>query len=123
MSLDHGPMTAAPLTREQAESLARVLHALADPTRVLIVSALLHAPQGEMHGRAIQEQLGLRQPTASHHLRKLVRAGVVEREQRGPYGYFRVAPDAFARLRSIFGGRPRRVAGRTLVGPDPAAAR
>jgi len=36
-------------------------------------------------------------------LQKLVRAGVLDREQRGPYAYFRVAPDAFARLRAIFG--------------------
>jgi ArsR family transcriptional regulator len=105
--LDHGPITAAPLTPDEAEQLARLLHALADRTRVLIVSALLHAPAGELHGRELQEQLGLRQPTASHHLRKLVRAGLVEREQRGPYAYYRVAPDVLLRLRRIFGGRPR----------------
>ncbi len=107
--LDHGPITAAPLTREEADALARLLHALADRTRVLIVSALLHAPAGELHARELQEQLGLRQPTSSHHLRKLVRSGLVEREQRGPYAYFRVAPDALSRLRTIFGGRPPRV--------------
>src|SRR5919198_1799533 len=111
--LDHGPITAAPLTREEAEALARLLHALADRTRVLIVSALLHAPDGELHGRDLQEQLGLRQPTSSHHLRKLVRSGLVERDQRGPYAYFRVAPDALSRLRTIFGGRPPRVRGAT----------
>jgi ArsR family transcriptional regulator len=109
--LDHGPITAAPLTREEADALARLLHALADRTRVLIVSELLHAPTGELHARELQEQLGLRQPTTSHHLRKLVRSGLVEREQRGPYAYFRVAPDALARLRAIFGGRPPRVRG------------
>jgi ArsR family transcriptional regulator len=109
--LDYGPITAAPLTREEADALARLLHALADRTRVLIVSALLHAPAGELHGRELQEQLGLHQPTCSHHLRKLVRSGLVEREQRGPYAYFRVAPDALSRLRTIFGGRPPRVRG------------
>ena len=106
--LDHGPITAAPLTSEDADALAHLLHALADRTRVLIVSALLHAPAGELHGRELQAQLGLHQPTLSHHLRKLVRAGLVEREPRGPYAYFRVAPDALSRLRTIFGGRPRR---------------
>ncbi len=111
MSLDHGPITAAPLTHAEAESLARLLHALAEPTRVMIVSTLLHAARGELHGREIQERLGLRQPTSSHHLRKLVHSGVVEREQRGPYAYFRVAPDALSRLRAIFGGRPRRQPG------------
>jgi ArsR family transcriptional regulator len=110
--LDHGPITAAPLTSEDADALARLLHVLADRTRVLIVSALLHAPTGELHGRDLQEQLHLRQPTASHHLRKLVRSGLVEREQRGPYAFFRVAPDALSRLRAIFAGRPPRVHGR-----------
>ena len=101
--LDHGPIAASPLTREQADSLASLLHALGDRTRVMIVSALLHAPGGELHSRDLQEMLSLRQPTASHHLHKLVRAGVLRREQRGPYAYFSLAPDAFARLREIFG--------------------
>jgi ArsR family transcriptional regulator len=106
--LDHGPLTAAPVSPDEAEALAKLLHALADRTRVLIVSELLHSPTGELHGRELQERLGLHQPTLSHHLRKLVRAGLVEREPRGPYAYFRVAPDALSRLRTIFGGRPRR---------------
>jgi ArsR family transcriptional regulator len=80
------------------------LYALADRTRVLIVSAVLHAPER-------RAQLDLRQPTSGHHLHKLVRSGIVEREQRGPYAYFRVAPDALSRLRAIFGGRPPRVRG------------
>jgi ArsR family transcriptional regulator len=106
--LDHGPLTASPLSPQEADALAGLLHALADRSRVLIVSALLHAPDGELHGRELQERLGLRQPTISHHLRKLLRAGILEREQRGPYAYFRVAPDALSRLRAIFGGRPPR---------------
>jgi ArsR family transcriptional regulator len=100
--LDHGPITASPVTRDQADGLAELLHALADPTRVRLVSALLHAPAGELHARDLQELLELRQPTASHHLRKLVRSGIVERDQRGPYAFYRVAPDALARLRAIF---------------------
>jgi ArsR family transcriptional regulator len=100
--LDHGPLTAAPLEREQADAVAALLHALADPNRVLIVSALLHAPAGELNGRELLEGLDLRQPTVSHHVRKLVRSGIVEREQRGPYAYFRVAPEALAKLRAIF---------------------
>jgi ArsR family transcriptional regulator len=98
------PITDAPLTDEHAEELARTMHALGDSTRLLIVSALLHAPGGELHGRDLQEQLGLRQPTASHHLRKLVRAGIIVREQRGPYGYYRVVPDALGDLCRVLGG-------------------
>lgn len=104
--LDHGPLAASPLTREEAEALARVLHALADRTRILILSALLQAPDGELNSAEIQQRLGLRQPTASHHLRKLARSGILEREQRGPYAYFRLAPDAFRRLSAIFDRRP-----------------
>ena len=98
------PITDAPLTPEHADSIARTMHALGDRTRVLILSALLHAPAGELHGRDLQEQLGLRQPTASHHLRKLVRAGILAREQRGPYGYYRVAPGALQDLCRVLGG-------------------
>jgi ArsR family transcriptional regulator, arsenate/arsenite/antimonite-responsive transcriptional repressor len=100
--LDHGPLTAAPLAHEQARSVAALLHALADPNRVLIVSALLHSPAGELNGRELLEVVDLRQPTVSHHVRKLVRAGIVERDQRGPYAYFRVAPEALAKLRALF---------------------
>jgi ArsR family transcriptional regulator len=106
--LDHGPLTAAPIAREQADAVARLLHALADPNRVLIVSELLHAPAGELNGRELLERLELRQPTVSHHLRKLVRAGILVREQRGPYAYFHVAPEALGKLRTLFGGRPPR---------------
>lgn len=101
--LDCGPMRAAPLSAEEAATLAELLHSLADKTRVAIVSALLHSPNGELHGRDLRERLGLRQPTASHHLGKLVAAGILDREKRGPYAYYRVDPGAFERLRAIFG--------------------
>jgi ArsR family transcriptional regulator len=109
--LDHGPLAAAPLTPEEADALAALLHALGDRTRVLIVGALLHSPTGELHARDLQDLLALRQSNTSHHLHKLVRAGVLNREQRGPYAYFSVAPDAFTRLRAIFGDRSADVSG------------
>src|SRR5579875_1574437 len=101
--LHHGPIAAAPLTKEQADAIAEVLRALGDRTRVQIIGALLHAPAGEMNGRDLREMLSLRQPTASHHLHMLVRAGILSREQRGPYAYFSIQSDAFERLRELFG--------------------
>lgn len=95
-------MHAAPLGAAEAAAVAELLHSLADKTRVAIVSALLHSATGELHARDLREQLGLRQPTASHHLAKLVAAGILDREKRGPYAYYRVDPGAFARLRAIF---------------------
>lgn len=100
--LDHGPITAAPLEPAEAEALARLLHALADRTRVAIVSAIVHSASGELNARQILAMVDVSQPTLSHHLRKLLEAGLLAREQRGPYSYFRLAPEAFERLRSIF---------------------
>jgi DNA-binding transcriptional ArsR family regulator len=60
---------------EEAAALATLLQALADKTRIAMLSAILHSPAGELHGRVLQEMLGLRQPTASHHLKKLLKAG------------------------------------------------
>jgi ArsR family transcriptional regulator len=100
--LDHGPIAAAPLEPAEAEALARLLHALADRTRVAIVSAIVHSPEGELNARQLQAMVDVSQPTVSHHLRKLLEAGLLRREQRGPYGYFRLAPEAFERLRAIF---------------------
>lgn len=98
----HPCLTEAPLSRPEAETLAGLFGALADRGRVRIVSALLHSPTGELCGRDLEQVLGLGQPTVSHHLRTLVRAGLVEREQRGPYAWFSLAPEAMARLRAIF---------------------
>ena len=99
----HQPLAAAPLARDDAHAVAQLLKALADPTRVLMVSVILHSAGGELCGRELQELLDLPQATASHHLCKLERAGILVREQRGPYGYYSIAPDAFRRVRRIFG--------------------
>jgi ArsR family transcriptional regulator, arsenate/arsenite/antimonite-responsive transcriptional repressor len=101
-AIEHGPLSAAPVEPEQAAAIAALLGAVADASRVLILSELLHAPDGELNGRDIEARLELRQPTVSHHLAKLVRAGILEREQRGPYAYFRVAPDALTKLSALF---------------------
>lgn len=101
--IEHSPLVAAPLDRDEARAVAHLLEALADPTRVLIVSAILHAPARELCGRELRELLDLRQPTASHHVGKLRRAGILRCEERGPYRYLSVAPGAFERIREIFG--------------------
>jgi ArsR family transcriptional regulator, arsenate/arsenite/antimonite-responsive transcriptional repressor len=71
--------------------------ALADPRRVRIVNLLATSPDPvcvcELTG-----PLGLRQPTVSHHLKKLVEAGLLEREQRGIWAYYGLNRDALARL-------------------------
>jgi ArsR family transcriptional regulator, arsenate/arsenite/antimonite-responsive transcriptional repressor len=88
------------ITAPDAERLARVFKALADPTRVRLVSIIAASEGGEMCICDLTEPVGLSQPTVSHHMKLLTEAGLVEREQRGKWAYFRVvdaALDAAAR--------------------------
>ena len=91
------PLGTPALSDEQAIETARVFKALADPHRVKIVNLLATSPDPvcvcEFTG-----PLQLSQPTVSHHLKKLVDAGLLEREQRGIWAYFSLRRDAFDRL-------------------------
>lgn len=96
------PLADAPLADADAVELAKLLHALANEQRLKIVSLLLHHPDRAMNGGEIQAALGLSQPTTSHHLARLAKAGLLERERDGSFVRFRVAAEAFARLRGVF---------------------
>jgi ArsR family transcriptional regulator, arsenate/arsenite/antimonite-responsive transcriptional repressor len=91
------PLGAVSLSDAEAEATARVFKALADPHRVKIVNLLATSPDPvcvcEFTG-----PLRLSQPTVSHHLKKLVDAGLLEREQRGTWAYYSLDRDAIARL-------------------------
>jgi ArsR family transcriptional regulator, arsenate/arsenite/antimonite-responsive transcriptional repressor len=89
------------LSPEEAAELERLFAALADRNRVRIVSMLMQA------GEAccvcdLEPRLGLSQPTVSYHLKKLLDVGLLERERRGTFSFYRVAPDATERLRAVF---------------------
>lgn len=77
-----------PLGREDAEVVARLLKAVADPVRLQIISIARCSPDGEIAAAELQAPLGLAQPTVSHHLRVLVEAGIFAREQRGQAAFF-----------------------------------
>jgi ArsR family transcriptional regulator len=95
------PLLAGPLPAPDAEDLAQALKVLADPARLRLLSLIQSQPTGEACVCHLTEPLGLRQPTVSHHLKVLLRAGLVEREQRGSWAYFRVVPDRLATLREL----------------------
>jgi ArsR family transcriptional regulator len=89
------------LTEVEAGELESLFGALADKSRVQIVSTLLRA------GEAccvcdLEPELGVGQPTVSYHLKKLTDVGLLERERRGTYAYYRIAPKALDRLRGLF---------------------
>jgi ArsR family transcriptional regulator, arsenate/arsenite/antimonite-responsive transcriptional repressor len=95
------PLLHAPLSAEDAERLASAIKALADPARLRLMSLIQSQPGGAACGCHLTEPLGLGQPTVSHHLRVLREAGLVEREQRGKWAYYRVRGDGLSALRAV----------------------
>ena len=93
------PLGAAGLSDDQAEATARLFKALADPHRVKIVNLLATSPE-PVCVCEFTEPLGLSQPTVSHHLKKLLDAGLLEREQRGTWASYSLNHDALGRLTS-----------------------
>jgi ArsR family transcriptional regulator len=81
---------------------ALLFKALADPHRVAIVAALARA-EGEVCVCDFTAGLTLNQPTVSHHLRVLRESGLVTSERRGTWVYYRLAPDAHARIKQSLG--------------------
>ncbi|MCA5891839.1 metalloregulator ArsR/SmtB family transcription factor [Isoptericola sp. NEAU-Y5] len=81
-----------------AQELARSFKALGDPARVQLLAIVATQPGAEACVCDLTEPVGLSQPTVSHHLKVLVEAGLLEREQRGRWAYFSLAPGALAGL-------------------------
>src|SRR5215472_1558303 len=97
------PLSAGPLEQEEAQRLATALRVIADPARLRLLSLIQAQPEGEACVCHLTEPLGLSQPTVSHHLRVLRDAGLVERERRGSWAYYRVIPEPLAALRELLG--------------------
>ncbi|MFG2739453.1 ArsR/SmtB family transcription factor [Streptomyces chartreusis] len=89
------------IDREEAERLAAMLKAIADPTRLQLFRLIERAPRGEACVCDLTECLGLRQPTVSHHLKLMTEAGLLDRERRGAWVWYSVNPDGLRRLRAI----------------------
>jgi ArsR family transcriptional regulator, arsenate/arsenite/antimonite-responsive transcriptional repressor len=92
------PLGAPTLSDEEAAATAELFKALGDPARVRILNTLATANGEPVCVCHMIEPLGLSQPTVSHHLKKLLDAGLVEREQRGKWAYFSLKPDAVEKL-------------------------
>jgi ArsR family transcriptional regulator, arsenate/arsenite/antimonite-responsive transcriptional repressor len=86
------------LDDEQAAELAEVLKALADPVRLRLVSIIGTAEAGEVCACDLPALVDRTQPTVSHHLSMLVKVGVLEREQRGKWAWFRLRRERLASL-------------------------
>ncbi len=94
------PLAAPTLNEDDAAATARVFAALGDPARVRIVNVLATS------GRPVcvcdlVGPLGLAQPTVSHHVRKLLDAGLLDREERGRWAYYSLKRDAVEQLAAV----------------------
>ncbi len=89
------------LTREEAERSATLLKAVADPVRLRLLSAIRATEAGEACVCDLTELVGLAQPTVSHHLKVLVEAGLLGRERRGTWAWYRLLPDRLEDVRAI----------------------
>ena len=85
------PLGAAELSAAEAERMAGMFKALADPVRLRLFSRVAAHQSGEASVCDIQN-VGVSQPTVSHHLKKLREAGLILSERRGTWVYCRVAP-------------------------------
>jgi len=108
------PLTAAGMTPGEAETTASLFKALGDAHRVRIVN-LLATAKDAVCVCDLTDFLGLSQTTVSHHMRKLVDAGLLTREQRGVWAYYSLRADAVRRL-----GDTLRVAAETATETEGA---
>lgn len=93
------PLTAGVLDERDAEELAGLFKVLADPARLRLLSLVAAASDGEACACDLVEPVGRSQPTVSHHLSMLVDAGLLTRQKRGRWAWYRVVPERLAALR------------------------
>ena len=94
------PVTAGVLDESAAEDLAAAFKVLADPARLRLLSLVAAAKSGEACACDLVEPVGRSQPTVSHHLSMLVDAGLLSREKRGRWAWYRLVPDRLAALQA-----------------------
>jgi ArsR family transcriptional regulator len=95
------PLSADVLSDAEAEATADLFKALGDPARVRILNLLATSEGEPVCVCHLTGPLGLSQPTVSHHMKRLLDAGIVEREQRGKWAYFSLKPDAVETLARV----------------------
>jgi ArsR family transcriptional regulator len=101
------PLAAEPLSQAQAEQVAPLLKALADPVRLRLMSLIASHPGGEACVCDLTGAFDLSQPTISHHLKVLHDAGLIDRDKRGVWVWYRARTAALASLATLIGAPPQ----------------
>jgi ArsR family transcriptional regulator len=98
------PVTREPLSAEAAERIAPLVKAIADPVRLRLLSLVASHTDGEACVCDLNDAFDLSQPTISHHLKLLHGAGLLDRDKRGVWVYYRVNAGALSDLATLLGG-------------------
>ncbi|OIP74252.1 MAG: transcriptional regulator [Oscillatoriales cyanobacterium CG2_30_44_21] len=93
------PLMAGRLQLEDTALLASIFRVLGEPARLQILSLIAAQPSQEVCACELVETLGLAQPTVSHHLKVLYEAGLLDKERRGTWIYYRILSEKLAMLR------------------------
>ncbi|KKZ70895.1 ArsR/SmtB family transcription factor [Streptomyces showdoensis] len=91
------PLAERPLSAVEAERTARMFHALGNPIRLRLLSAIASDESGESCVCAVSD-VGVSPPTVSHHLKKLKEVGLLSSERRGTWVYYRLEPAVLAAM-------------------------
>jgi ArsR family transcriptional regulator, arsenate/arsenite/antimonite-responsive transcriptional repressor len=95
------PLLTGKLTPAEATELAIIFRVLGEPARLQILSLIAVQPNQEVRACELVETLSISQPTLSHHLKVLYEAGLLEKERRGTWIYYRIVQERLAMLRNV----------------------
>ena len=98
------PLVQEPLSLQQAEQIAPLLKAIADPVRLRLLSLVASCAGHEACVCDLNDAFDLSQPTISHHLKVLHEAGLLDREKRGVWVFYRVRAEALEGLATLLSG-------------------
>jgi ArsR family transcriptional regulator, arsenate/arsenite/antimonite-responsive transcriptional repressor len=96
------PLAREPISAEQAAGVVPMLKAIADPARLRLLSLVLSHEGAEACVCDLTPSFDLSQPTISHHLKILHESGLLDREKRGTWVFYKARPEAMAALGSLF---------------------
>ena len=99
------PLAREPLSENEAVQIAPLLKALADPVRLRLMSLVASHEGGEACVCDLNDAFELSQPTISHHLKLLHEVGLLDREKRGVWVYYRARTEALQNLAVLIGGQ------------------
>ncbi len=100
------PVVRQVMGSKEAELLAGPLKAIAEPTRLRLISLIAAQADSRACVCDLTEPVGLSQPTVSHHLKILLDAGILTREQRGKWAYYRLIPETLADIARLIAPQP-----------------